>query len=213
MRAVATGLLVAVVAFVALIARAIKLYPGGTWFDANTIGHDAFRNFLCDLTQPVALNGVANPGAPLASAAMFVLDVGLLLVWLSIPSLSPPSPLARWLRAAGVASFFGIVAVPLTPSLKFGLLHAVAVFTAAIPGIAAGVLAALLLARSTHPRLHRLCLAILVFSAVDSALYVHHLVFAGPPMAAVPALQRVALGLMLAWMIAIAVTLLRDPRR
>lgn len=213
MRVVAIGLLVAVAAFVALIARAIKLYPGGTWFDANTIGHDAFRNFLCDLTQPVALNGATNPGAPFARAAMFVLDVGLLLVWLSIPSLSPRSRLSTLLRVAGVASFLGIVAVPLTPSLQFGVLHAVAVFTAAIPGIAAGVLAAVLLARSSHPRLHRLCLAILVVSFVDSMLYVHHVVFAGPPMAAVPALQRVALAMMLAWMIAIAVTLLRRERR
>ena len=50
-----------------------------------------------------------------------------------------------------------------------------------------------------------------LLSAVDGALYAHHLVFAGPPLFAVPALQRVALGLLLGWMIAIAITLLRKP--
>ncbi len=211
MRAIAIGVLTAVAAFLVLIARAMKLYPGGTWFDTYAIGHDALRNFLCDLTQTVALNGVLNPGAPIARLAMLVLDAGLLLVWIAIPWLTPPSRLARWLRMAGFTSFVGIVAVPFTPSLELGVIHAFAVLTATLPGIVAGVLAAILLARSAHSRLYRLCVAMLGVSAVDAVLYVHHVLSSAPPVLALPALQRVALGLLLAWMLAIAVTLLRSP--
>src|SRR5688572_11608153 len=108
MRAIAIGLFLSVALFVALIGRAIALYPGGTWFDPGAVGHDPFRNFLCDLTQPVALNGMVNPGARWAGAGMIALDVGLLLVWLAVPLLAP-SRLGRALRMMGVLSFLGIV--------------------------------------------------------------------------------------------------------
>jgi len=209
MRVVALGLFVCVATFVALIARAISLYPGGTWFDPGARGHDLLRNFLCDLTQPIALNGAVNPGARVAGGAMLVLDLGLLLLWMAIPWLAP-SRFARLLRIAGVASFLGIIAVPLTPSLEHGIVHAIAVLSGVVPGIAAGVLANLMLWGSEHPRLYRLGVAILIFSAIDAVLYFHHIVFAGPPVLALPAIQRVALGLLLTWMLAIAITLLRQ---
>jgi hypothetical protein len=112
-----------------------------------------------------------------------------------------------------VVSFLGIVAVPLTPSLEHGALHIFAVLAGALPGIAAGVLANVLLARSPHRNLFRLGVALLLASAVDAALYVHHIASTGPPVLALPVIQRVALTLLLAWLIAIAVTLLRQRPR
>jgi len=212
MRAVSAGLLLAIATFVVLIARAIALYPGGTWFDPNAVGHDALRNFLCDLTQPIAINGVPNPGAPSAKAAMIALDVGLLLAWMSIPSLVEPSRLTRWLRLAGVVSFLGIIAVPLTPSLEHGILHAVAVISGAFPGIAAGIVAMVLLARSPHRALYRIGVAMLIVAAIDALLYLHHVALAGPPIVATPAIQRVALSLLLTWMVGIAITLFSRQR-
>jgi hypothetical protein len=112
-----------------------------------------------------------------------------------------------------LASFIGIVAVPLTPSLEHGVLHIVAVLAGALPGIAAGILANVLLARSPHRNLLRLGVALLLASAVDAALYVQHVASTGPPVLALPVFQRVALTLLLAWLVGIAVTLLRQRPR
>lgn len=213
MRALGVTLLITIAVFALLIQLAIQRYPGGTWFDPTAPGHDLFRNFLCDLTQPVALNGRANPGVELAKVAMIVLDAGLLCVWLAVPAICAASSLARWVRGLGAVSFAGIVAVPLTPSLKLGVIHAVAVLAGAIPGIAAGVLANAMLARSTHRLLFRLGAALLAVAAIDAAIYAVHTIAGGVPPVALPALQRIALVLLLVWMVAIAATVLRYPAR
>lgn len=208
MRAIGVTLLAAIALFALLIQLSITRYPGGTWFDPHAPGHDIFRNFLCDLTQPVALNGRPHPGAGFAKAAMFVLDAGILGHWLAIPTLCPPTPLARPLRIAAIVSFLGIVAVPLTPSVQLGVIHALAVLMGTLPGIAAGVLATCMLARSQHRWLFRIGLAVLVVAALDAALYVAHTVAGGPPPLLLPVLQRGALVLLLSWMTAVALELL-----
>lgn len=209
MRAIGITLLAAIVVFALLVALAIARYPGGTWFDPSAPGHDLWRNFLCDLTQPVALNGQPNPGVSFAKGAMIVLDVGLLCMWLAIPLLCPPSSHAKWLRVLGVISFLGIVAVPLTPSLRHGVIHAFAVLSGALPGIAAGVIASYLFSRSRHRMLFRIGSGLLVLSAIDAALYAVHSAFGGSPPLALPVLQRIALLLMLAWMTGVGLALLR----
>lgn len=211
-RALAFVLLASIAGFALLIHLAIVRYPGGTWFDRTAPGHDLFRNFLCDLTQPIALNGRDNPGVGLARACMVVLDVGLLCLWLSIPRLCDPTPLARWLVGLGTISFVGVVAVPLTPSLRLGALHAVAVLCATLPGIAAGVLASIMLARSPHRLLSRLSSVLLIVSAIDAAIYAVHTLAGGPPPLALPVLQRIAMVVLLTWMAAVALTMLsREP--
>lgn len=209
MRALGVTLLVAVGLFVLFVALAVVRYPGGTWFDPNAPGHDLWRNFLCDLTQPVALNGRPNPGVGFARAAMFVLDAGLLCHFVAIPALCPPSPLGRPLRAAALVSFLGILAVPLTPSLAVGSLHTVAVLSGTVPGIAAGVLSTSMLARSAHRWLFRLGAAVLIVAAIDAALYVTHTVSGGAPPLLLPVLQRIALVFLLGWMTLIAASMLR----
>ncbi len=212
MRALGVTLLALVALFGLLFGLAVARYPGGTWFDPAAPGHDLLRNFLCDLTQPVALNGQPNPGVGFARAAMLVLDAALLCHFLAIPALAPPTPLARPLRAAAVVSFLGILAVPMTPSLRFGSLHTVAVLAGTIPGIAAGVLSTSMLARSEHRWLFRLGAAVLAVAAVDAALYVTHTLRGGAPPLLLPLLQRVALTILLGWMTLIASTMLRRWR-
>lgn len=209
-RALGLVLLASIAGFALLIELAIVRYPGGTWFDRAAPGHDFFRNFLCDLTQPIALNGQDNPGVGLARAGMVVLDVGLLCLWLSIPRLCDATPLARWLVGLGMTSFIGVVAVALTPSLRLGTLHAVAVLCGTLPGIMAGVLANIMLARSAHRFLSRLSSVLLIVSAIDAAIYAVHTVAGGPPPLALPVLQRLAMVVLLAWMTAVALTMLSE---
>jgi hypothetical protein len=213
MRAIGVTLLFAIALFALLVQLAIARYPGGTWFDPSAPGHDLFRNFLCDLTQPIALNGRLNPGAGFAKSAMIVLDAALLGHWLAIPELCSKTSLARPLRAAAIVSFLGIVAVPLTPSLRLGVVHSLAVLAGTVPGIAAGMLATYLLARSPHRWLFRLGAAVLIVATIDAVLYFAHTALGGPPPLLVPVLQRVALVLLLTWMTAVAVTLVRRSSR
>src|SRR5690242_7027467 len=85
---VARGILAMVAVAVALLVAAMVSYPGGTWMDPNSHGHDFIRNFLCDLAMPVALNGMPNPvGAVAVPVALFVLSAGLALFWWELPRL------------------------------------------------------------------------------------------------------------------------------
>src|SRR5205085_11182680 len=95
--------------------------------------------------------------------------------------------------------------------LRLGVIHAIAVLSGAIPGIAAGVLANALLARSSHRRLYQLGTLLLVTAAIDATIYAVHTASGGNPPLLLPLLQRIALCLLLVWMAAIAVTMLRRP--
>lgn len=209
MRAIGAALLVSVALFALLVLLAIQRYPGGTWFDPRAPGHDIFRNFLCDLTQPIALNGQRNPGFGLAKAAMIVLDVGLLCLFWVVTLIAAPSRLTRPLRVLAAISFAGIIAVPLTPSLELGAIHTVAVLAGAIPGVLAGVVAMVLLRRTPHRWLFLLGAAAIAVAAVDVAIYAVNAASHAPPALMVPVLQRLSLVLLLAWMTTTALTLLR----
>jgi hypothetical protein len=199
-----------VVAFSGLEGAAMALYPGGTWWDATTRGHRFWQNFLCDLEWRVALNGSPNLlGSRLASAAMLVLLLGLGAFWIGLPGVFPGRP-PRGTSAVtplGLVSALATVAVVLMPSDRFGALHGVMVITAGVPGLAAAGLAVGVLARGEpRPRIAAWTGAsMLAFAFVDFALYAWHFLghTAGTPLG--PTLQKVALLLLLGWMVVVAI--------
>lgn len=215
-RRAAVALLGCAGAAVALLGTSMAAYPGGTWMDPRAQGHDFWRNFFSDLAQPEALNGAPNPvGAALAMAGMLAATAAFVPFWILLPQLFPGSPrLGAAVRAAGLASVAGLVAVPLTPSLRFGLLHAAAVLTASVPGLAAAALAAagLFMARPGARALAAIGAGTLIAAAVDAGLYARHVLQPGPVPVALPALQKAASLGLLAWMVGVALTALR-PRR
>jgi len=206
------------------------LYPGGTWWDAHTRGASFWQNFLCDLEWRVALDGEPNPvGSRFAQAAMLVIVLGMAPFWWLAPLLFVGDPrvggdprargsraasqpaeahigLRRAVRALGLTCVAGTVAVVLMPSDRFGALHGVAVIVAGVPGLSAAVLAAIgLLLYEPRPRLGgALGAAMLAFALVDFALYVQTWLAGGPGPLVVPAAQKCALLLFLAWMVAVA---------
>jgi hypothetical protein len=196
----------AVVGFGGLEAAAMCLYPGGTWWDATARGHRFWENFLCDLEWRVALNGEPNPwGSQLARAAMLLLLSGLVPFWLAVPRLLGGAS-GRAVRALGLGSAAATVAVVLMPSDRFGALHGVMVLVAGVPGLAAVALAVRGMAQGEpRPRISAwVGAAMLAAALVDFVLYASHLVghTNGTPLG--PALQKVALLLLLAWMVAVA---------
>jgi hypothetical protein len=181
----------------------MALYPGGTWWDPAARGHRFWQNFLCDLEWQVALNGTPNPvGAALAQAAMLVLVAGFVPFWWEAPAWR------RAVRGLGAAGVSGMVAVALMPSERFGALHGVAVVLAAAPSFAATSLAAAGEWRAGERAHHRVAAgigaALLAVAALDLVLYVHTMRTGGPGPVAVPALQKIALALLLVWMVLVA---------
>src|SRR3954471_798809 len=89
-RAEAALLIGAVPAFVILFFAAANAYPGGTHFDHASVGHDFWRNTLCDVARTVAIDGTPNACAcALARVAMTLLALGIGVLFVALPRLFP----------------------------------------------------------------------------------------------------------------------------
>jgi hypothetical protein len=190
------ALALAVAVFVLLEAGAMALYPGGTWWEPAARGHRFWQNFVCDLSWRVALNGQDNrAGSLLSQAAMLVLVAGFVPFWMLAGERG-----ARGVRVLGFASVLGTAAVTLMPSDRFGAMHGMAVMLAATTGLTAAVLATLAQLRRGERVAGALGAAVLATSGVDFFLYVRTFASGGPGPLALPAVQKVALILLLGWM-------------
>lgn len=213
----ARALFACVGAFVILELVAMRLYPGGTFWDRTTRGACFWRNFLCDFGSPVALDGAPNAvGARFGQTALVVLAVGLAPFWrLAAELFDDLRALAAAVRGLGLASLGAIAAVVSMPSSRFGALHGFAVIAAAVPGLTAALLAVVGLTRAEpRPRIAaRLGGATLATAVVDFALYVRTMRSGGPGPTLLPVAQKLALILLLAWMLAVAWKAGRRPDR
>jgi hypothetical protein len=207
----------AILWFVGLFAVAADAYPGGTHFDHARVGHDFWRNTLCDVARTVALDGQPNPvGYALARAAMTTLALGLGVLFVALPSLFDATPGgARLIRVLGVTTVPCAIAVVLLPTDRFSALHALAIVLAGTLGLATAVLVmAGMLAdpRAPRPVVVAGALALGIASA-DFVLYVGELTSGGPAQVSVAVLERLATVAVLAWMAAAAGALRGRARR
>jgi hypothetical protein len=198
----------AVASFSVLIGAAMMLYPGGTWYDRTHQGHAFFENFLCDLLHVRAISGADNTvGAILATIGMVSLVPGLVCFVLLVPEVVPiGARLWRALRAVGVLACSLLVAIPLLPSDRYGILHGVAVLGAGIPATIAlstmVVKIAQIAARSWPWRLLSVALVMTMFASLG--LYLRDAVLHAPSTHALPVLARFATLLLLVWLLAFA---------
>src|SRR5258708_34296173 len=109
-------------------------------------------------------------------------------------------------RVWGVASVGGTTAVTLMPSERLGALHGAAVIVAALPGLSAAALAVVgLVLGEPRPRIAAaLGGGMLAVGLVDFVLYASHFLAHVEGTTLVPAAQRIALILLLAWMRVVA---------
>jgi hypothetical protein len=196
------------IGFVLLFGIAANAYPGGTHFDHASIGHDLWRNTLCDVARTVAIDGAPNAvGCAFARAAMIDLALGLGVLFSALPRLFPSRVrLGTWVRALGAATVPCAIAVVLLPTDRFSELHGLAIMLAGAIGLGAAILALQgLLADSNAPRFILVLSAVtLTVCAVDFGLYARELVTASPAQDAVAVLERVSTILVLAWMLGVA---------
>jgi hypothetical protein len=213
-RRAALATLLCLLGFAGFGAGAMALYPGGTFLDRAHSGQSFFGNFFCDLTQPVSLSGVANPvGSRLAQCGMLFFAGALLGLFRVVPHHFAPGARARpWVLRLGTLAVLTFVAVPLTPSERFGSLHAMLALVAG----GFGMLAALVAVRAlfaSHGRARALAVlgsVALAVAAFDAVIFVQHLGQAAPPPLLVPAAQKVAALLVSAWIAAVALLVLMD---
>lgn len=195
-----------------LLAASMALYPGGTWCDPGARGHVFFENFVCDLAWRTTLGGAPNPtGATLAQGGMGALSLSATLLFVVAPALYRERPrLGRVTRGAGYAAGLGLFAVTLMPSSVFGDLHAVVVFAAAMPALVALVATLAGLFACERPRVAAwVGLATALAIVVDLALFARHAALRDGCSRAVPALQKVALVLLVAWIAVVGVRVRR----
>ncbi len=122
-------------AFVSLYLIATFYYPGGSQHDPNARGFSWLHNYWCNLLNEQAINGLNNPGRPIAMAAMLVLCFSLAVFWYLFPIITRLNKTLRLLMqiAGGLsmltgfflftsqhdllvnaASFFGLIATVIT---------------------------------------------------------------------------------------------------
>jgi hypothetical protein len=206
------ALIGSVVAFFALFVAAARAYPGGTYFDHASPGHDLWRNTLCDVTRTVALDGRPNgTGCTLARLAMISLAAGIGVLFTRLPELfRARACTGSAVRALGTIAALGAVGVVLLPSDRFGsTVHGVAIVCAGVPGLSAALLSlhALVAERSSARAVVVFGALALAVAAVDFGLYLHELLSSGPSQLAVSVLERITTALLLCWMLAVALEL------
>jgi hypothetical protein len=207
-RAASLTMLGAIALGLLLLGLAMWAYPGGTALDPTALGHSFWFNFLCDLTGDVAVNAVANPlGAALARVAMLALAVALGCFWIVAPlSFADGRAFARSITTFGLLAMVGVLFVPVAP----GWGHVFVVLAAAVSGLVASILALIGSVRWSRSRLlASLACASVTAGLLDAVLYARSYMVEPrvvPP--ALPVFQRVALILLLAWMVAVAVRVL-----
>lgn len=203
-----SAMVISIVAFVALFVGAAHAYPGGTHFDHAAVGHDFWRNTLCDVARTVALDGAPNTlGCALARAAMTTLALGLGLLFMALPRLfSANERLGARVRVLGAATVPFAIAVVLLPTDHFPRLHSVAIVFAGTLGLSATLLA--MKGLFSDARAPRVVVAIgtvaMLVAAADFTLYLREVLSGGPAQVAVAVLERLATVLVLAWMAAVA---------
>ena len=202
--------------FVGLLTLSCAVYPGGNWIDRREPSHSFWRNLMCDLLQPIALNGIPNTlGSRLAQVSMlcFCVAVGAFLAMTAAQLRARPR-LARVIRISAVCSLLAGSVVPFTPSQRFGDVHILVVFVAAVPMLLAGACSVVgfFLERARYGTLAWLGVLALALGFVDALVMAHQIATSRPITPMMPAIQRLTLLGVLAWMYPTALFALRRPR-
>lgn len=98
------------VSYVIVFVLATYQYPGGSTNIPYSEGHSYFHNFLCDLTLPVAFNGLENPAMELAIFGHLLLSFAMISFFYILPEIFDSRNLnTRLIRFMGMSTIFVFV--------------------------------------------------------------------------------------------------------
>jgi hypothetical protein len=126
------------------------------------------------------------------------------LFWLLPHHFGFESRAARWVRALGECSVLTLVLVPLTPSERFGNLHAALALVSSGFGVAAALTAVCALWASSRRVLAAMGALTLAWGIFDGTLFIYHLRDSAPPPLIVPAAQKITAFALLLWIASVA---------
>jgi hypothetical protein len=193
--------LAGVVLFVGAYFYAASQYPGGSRFDARSVGYDHLANYWCDLLDTVSYNGRANPGRAVAVLATVALPLSLVPLWWELPSLFSCAGAAT----ASVVRVAGVTAM-LAAALVFTPLHDVVIHTAVAGSAVAFAATTLGLSRA-----RRWVLVAVGVVAFATGLANYTLWSTGTCAAVTPGVQKAAYAVFLTWVV-LLVRALRGQR-
>jgi hypothetical protein len=190
------------------VALSIAMYPGGTWFDAHTRGFALWDNFMCDMLPAIAVNGEPNPAHTLAALSMATLALSLAPFFIVLSKFAASRAMAMIIAILGCIGALNCALVALAPGDAYPGLHATLIFIAGPPCFVALVLGASQLRFAKGSMRERIAVglacALAVVSLSDFAVYAHHMAAHTPPFHLLPALQKIAMLLLLVWMVVVA---------
>lgn len=188
--------------FVALTGAAIYRYPGGTSLDPAAVGFSWLGNYWCDLLDPLAQNGAENPGRLWAVGGTVALLLGNVAFWLALPRRVAMRPgVATLVRLLGVGS-------TLATLWSFSPSHDAAILVGAPAGFITMLATAGALAQRGRHVLATGASLVLAAAMLDFVLWQQRLL----PWVT-PVVQKLGIGLFIAWAAAVLVSCAARDRR
>lgn len=96
--------LLGVVAALALLFISTTFYPGGSQHDDNSVGFSWQHNYLCNLLNPVAVNGENNAAQPWAVAGLLCLCAAVAVFFVRFSEKIPVKSATHVVKYAGAGS-------------------------------------------------------------------------------------------------------------
>ncbi len=191
---------------------AMLCYPGGSWWDRQSIGASLVDTFLCDLMAMRSLNGAPNPvGARFGMAGMGLLLASLAPAWWLIGAPRHEDGVSRnarvlrarsWARTVGLA---GLVPLAIALAMPGPHIHAVGVPSAGLMELGALVLVtAVTIGRATTRSLGLAGLALIAITLVGLGFYWPTVCEGRIAVRGLPAIQKLGVVALVVWTLIIA---------
>ena len=185
--------------FLILYVVAALNYPGGSWKVPDSSGFSFWNNYLCDLLDEYAVNGMLNDARYFARAALAFLCSAILLLWFMLPRLFPSPGINKtimWLS--------GIFALGTTYFLSSGT-HDLTLRIAGVFGIVAFIACLIELFRARFYKLFLVGVLSVVIFVINYIIYE-----TGIFIRALPLIQKFTFLCCMLWFLMLNIALIRS---
>jgi hypothetical protein len=186
--------------FLVLWITAMSTYPGWTQFDADSQGHDWWRNFLCDLLACETPDGRSNLLGSIAMTVSVVAMIfcGLLRLWWNVAAVGHRRTIAR---VASVLAIMLTLGICIEQTMVLDMPHEALALSAGGVGLVPTAMVMLEdWRRADCTRLRRIALVGLGVSAVTNIVSYSIVQLGGELTPVVPTAQKFSIVFLLLWL-------------
>jgi len=194
------------VMFVALLAGAAMLYPGGSWRDLQSPGFEFWTNYWCDLMRSDGINGEPNLlGGVMGQLAFLMLGLSVASLFAACAVFVSTPRAKRWIRSAGLLTAVSVGVVALSNYAESPKVHAVGAMSSGLIGT--GVIAVLIIrdwrAGGLGAWRRFIDVAFLISATITAVVYAE-LILRGGTSATLPVAQKPATLFLVLWIATVA---------